>query len=248
MRYNLSMKFVSINIEGNKHFDRIFPFLAAEKPDALALQEVFEVDLEKIKQIAGFKNYIFYPQANVFRENIHLPARGWWGVAIFADEILESQAEIYVKHGLEKPEFFANENPNSMNRVLLVAKILIKGKVFDIATTHFTWSGGPAVSDEQRVNFQALKKALNKFPELIFCGDLNTPRGFELWDDLAKIYTDNIPATIDTTVDKNLHKSGIDICLVIDALFTTPHYVAKNVRVVPNTSDHMAVVAEVERA
>jgi endonuclease/exonuclease/phosphatase (EEP) superfamily protein YafD len=134
-----------------------------------------------------------------------------------------------------------------MNRALLMAEIKVKNTLFQIATTHFTWSGEGIVNDEQRKDYEALKKFLNKFEEMIFCGDLNTPRGFEIWDDLAKKYTDNIPQEIYTTIDKNLHKSGLDIRLVIDALFTSKHYVAKNVRVVPNTSDHMAVVGEIER-
>ena len=79
---------------------------------------------------------------------------------------------------------------------------------------------------------------------MIFCGDLNTPRGFEIWNDLSKTYTDNIPQEIDTTIDKNLHKSGLDIRLVVDALFTSSHYSIRNVKVVPNTSDHMAVAAD----
>jgi len=97
----------------------------------------------------------------------------------------------------------------------------------------YLWGGEPTIS--------------KKFEELIFCGDLNTPRGYEIWSDLAKRYRDNIPPSIDTTIDKNLHKSGQDIRLVIDGLFTSKHYSASQVRVVPGTSDHMAVVAELTR-
>jgi hypothetical protein len=49
--------------------ERLLPFFAREKAEVLALQEVFETDLEVIKQASGLKNYVFYPQANVFREN-----------------------------------------------------------------------------------------------------------------------------------------------------------------------------------
>ena len=242
------MKLISCNIEGDRHLEeRLSSFFAREKADVLALQEVFECDLEAIKKASGLKNCVFYPQANVSKTNIHLPVRGLWGVAILADEIISQQVDVYVGGEEDTPEFFANQNPNSMNRVLLTAKVMVHGKTFQVATTHFTWSGGPIVSDEQRRTFITLKAALNKFDELILCGDLNTPRGFEIWEDLAKTYTDNIPAEIDTTVDKNLHRSSLDIRLVIDALFTTPHYLVENVRVVSNTSDHMAVVGEIER-
>ena len=242
------MKLISCNIEGARHLEeRLLPFFSQAKADVLCLQEVFEADLEAIKEASGLKDCVFYPQANILRENIHLPVRGLWGVAIFADEIVKSQAEVYVKHGTSTPEFFAHDNPNSMDRVLLFVQVLVKGEIFNLATTHFTWSGGSAVTAEQRVDFQSLRNALHKFPELVFCGDLNTPRGFEIWDDLAKQYTDSIPLEIETTIDQNLHKSGKDIRLVIDALFTSEHYVAKDVKVVSNTSDHMAVAGEIER-
>lgn len=102
------MKLISCNIEGERHLEaRLLPFFKQQKVDVLALQEVFECDLEAIKAASGLKNCVFYPQAKVTLPNIHLPARGLWGVAIFADVILKSEAKLYVKHGPEIPEFFA---------------------------------------------------------------------------------------------------------------------------------------------
>lgn len=247
MRYNLIMKLVSINIEGNKHFDRIFPFLSAEKPDVLALQEVFECDLETIKQITGLKNCVFYPNADVTLPNIHLQARGKWGVAIFANEILDSKGVYYFQVNSGELFVFDEQKNGFTDRALLFAEAEVDGEVFKIFNTHFTWSGGGEVNEAQRRDYVKMKEILKSHDEVILCGDLNTPRGFEIWDDLAKTYTDNIPQDIDTTIDKNLHKSGKDIRLVVDALFTSKHYAARNVRVASNTSDHMAVVGEVER-
>lgn len=241
------MKFVSINIEGSKHFVRLFPFLKEQKPDVLALQEVFECDLEAIKVASGLKECVFYPQANVTMDNIHLPLNGPWGVAIFANEIISHEAFYYFGHQDGKLALFINDDPGSIDRVAIAAKARVNNEDFQIATVHFSWSGGPDITNKQKEDYSRLKQFLNKFDEMIFCGDLNTPRGFEIWNDLAKKYTDNIPQDIDTTIDKNLHKSGKDIRLVVDALFTSEHYVAENVQVVSNTSDHMAVVGEIER-
>ncbi len=241
------MKFISINIEGNRHFERILPFVMAEKPDVLALQEVFECDLETIKEACGFQNCVFYPQANITEPNIHLPLRGPWGVAIFANEIVSHEAFYYFGHENGVLATFDNNHPSLIDRVVLVAKTRAAGQDFQVATVHFTWSGGPVVSESQKRDYIVLKEFLSKFDELILCGDLNTPRGAEIWDDLAKTYTDNMLQNIDTTIDKNLHKSGKDIRLVVDALFTSSHYLVSGVRVVSNTSDHMAVVGEIER-
>lgn len=241
------MKFISINIEGNKHFERISPFLEAEKPDVLCLQEVFECDLDELMRASGLQNYLFYPIANIVEANDHLPTRGHWGIAIFANEIKSHEVAYYVRRQEGQLASFQNDRPDLIDRAALFSKVKVGGDFFQVMTTHFTWSGKGVVSDEQRQDYARLSKFMAKFDELIFCGDLNTPRGYEIWDDLAKTYTDNIPLNIDTTIDKNLHKSGQDIRLVIDALFTSTQYSAKNVRVVPNTSDHMAVAGEIER-
>ncbi len=241
------MKFVSINIEGDKHFERILPFLVAEKPDVLALQEIFEADLDIIKQTTGLNNCIFYPQANITKPNIHLPLRGNWGVAIFARDIVEAEHFYYFGHQNGVIATFENEQPDLIDRVVIVAKARVAGEDFQVATVHFTWSGKAETTDAQRRDYAVLQNFLDKFEEMILCGDLNAARGAEIWSALAKKYTDNIPAEIETTIDRNLHKSGKDIRLVVDTLFTSSHYGVSNERVVANTSDHMAVVAEIER-
>jgi exonuclease III len=242
------IKIISCNIEGDRHLnERLLPFFKAEQPDVLCLQEVFEDDLYLLQQATGLQNCVFCPEAIVNQKNIHLPVRGSWGIAILAREIIKQQADYYVGSEQTVPEFFVNQNPNSMNRMLLSAQVRFKQQLFQVMTTHFTWSGQGAVTEEQRKDYAVLKNNLNKFQEVIFCGDLNTPRGGDIFDDLAKKYTDNIPLNIDTTIDKNLHKSGKDLHLVVDAFFTSAHYLAHHVRVVPNTSDHMAVVGEIER-
>jgi exonuclease III len=241
------MKFISINIEGNKHFERLFPFLTAEKPDVVALQEIFECDLEAIKQATGLNNCVFYPNADITLPNIHLQDRGLWGVAIFAKEIVDSKGLYYFQVNPGELFVFDEKKNGLADRVLLFAETKVDEKVFKIFNTHFTWSGAREVNEAQRRDYIKMKEILESYDEVVLCGDLNTPRGEEIWNDLAKKYTDNIPQEVDTTIDKNLHKSGKDIRLVVDALFTTHQYVAKNVKVVRNTSDHMAVVGEIER-
>lgn len=241
------MKLLSCNIEGNRHLEaRILPLLRRERAEVVCLQEVFAADLPLLEVAAGLPS-IFVPQAQVTKANPHLPPRGEWGLAILAADVSEWQADFYTGEAASVPEFFANDDPNSMNRALLSARVRVAGEVFQVATTHFTWSSEGIVNAEQRRAYARLLPLLEGYEELLFCGDLNTPRGYELWSDLAARYQDNIPAAIDTTVDKNLHKSGLDIRLVIDALFSSPHYQVEQVRILPDTSDHMAVVAEVKR-
>jgi endonuclease/exonuclease/phosphatase family metal-dependent hydrolase len=242
------VKLISLNIEGNKHLDdKILPFFAKEKPDVLCLQEVFAKDIQKICQSTGLEKYSFVSQAKVTKDNPHLPTNGLWGLCIFAKNLSKTRKHYYNGNANQIPEFFAYQDPNSMNRCLLTVQTEIDGEIYQLASTHFTWSGEGKISDSQKENFTKLKSALAKYPEIIFCGDLNTPRGEEIYDQLAEIYEDNIPKKIKTTVDKKIHKSKKDIRLVIDALFTSPGYKASRVRVVDGVSDHMAIVAEIKK-
>ncbi|HOZ03514.1 MAG TPA: hypothetical protein PKX78_03405 [Candidatus Woesebacteria bacterium] len=241
------MKLLSLNIEGDKHLEtKIFPLLRSEKFDALCLQEVFTQDIPKILEVSQLTEYVFVPQARITRPNPHQPPRGEWGIALFGEQLSEVRRDYYVGNAETLPEFYLNDEPNSMNRVLLSALVNIHGQTFRLATTHFTWSGKGAVTELQRANFELLKKYLAEFNEVILCGDFNTPRGGEIYDQLAKMYTDNIPQDVQTTIDKNLHKSGEDIHLVVDGLFTSPGYYVKSCRVLSGLSDHMAVIAEIE--
>lgn len=241
------MKLISCNIEGDKHFSRLIPFFQKEQPDVLCLQEVFESDLELIKEKTGLTKCFFAPQANIILSNDHLPLRGIWGVAIFAKKIVKKKVFYYFGHKNGQVNVFENAHPDKIDRALIIAQIEVAGQLYQVATLHFTWSSNGDVIDVQKRDYLSLKSFLAKCDELILCGDFNTPRGGEIWADLAKKYTDNIPSEIETTIDKNLHKSGKDIRLVIDALFTSSHYVAGKVRVVSSTSDHMAVVGELAR-
>jgi len=242
------MKIISLNIEGNKHLDdKILPFFVKEKADVLCLQEVFAKDIQTICQTTGLEKYSFVSQAKVTKDNPHLPTNGLWGLCVFAKNLSKTRKHYYNGNANQIPEFFAYQDPNSMNRCLLTVQTEIDGEIYQLASTHFTWSGEGKISDLQKENFTKLKSSLAKYPELIFCGDLNTPRGEEIYDQLAQIYQDNIPKKIKTTIDKKIHKSKKDICLVVDALFTSPAYQAKKVRVVDGVSDHMAIVAEIKQ-
>ncbi|HNV45390.1 MAG TPA: hypothetical protein PL154_03630 [Candidatus Woesebacteria bacterium] len=242
------MKLISLNIEGDKHLDdKILPFFDKEKPDVLCLQEVFAKDIQKICQRTGLEKYSFVSQAKVTKDNPHLPTNGLWGLCIFAKNLAKTRKHYYTGNANQIPEFFAYQDPNSMNRCLLTVQTEIEGDIYQLGTTHFTWSGEGKINALQKENFVKLKAALSNYPEIIFCGDLNTPRGEAIYDQLAKIYKDNIPQKIKTTIDKKIHKSKKDIQLVVDALFTSPTYAAKKVKVVAGVSDHMAIVAEINK-
>ena len=241
----MSIKLASINIQGHHHLDKIIPFLKTEKPDVICLQEVFEADLPRFEQELGMRSY-FAPMTNVTQKTIHIPVpRGILGVAQLTKlSVKKTQKDYYVGQENQIPIFFHQRNPNSLNRCLLTNLIQKEDKQFEVATTHFTWSKNGQTSSLQLKNFADLKQILKKYSDLILCGDFNAPRGKEIFSELSAMYKDNIPQEVTTTIDPKLHKAR-GLQLVVDGLFTSDKYAAKEVKVVSGVSDHQAIVAEI---
>jgi endonuclease/exonuclease/phosphatase family metal-dependent hydrolase len=242
------LKLVSLNIEAHRHLEeRVLPFLVAERPDFVSLQEVFEVDMPLIEETLGMKGR-FVPQANVTETSIHIRhALGKWGLAQFtALPIVNQESTHCVGTPDRLPVFLENGNPNGMNRVLLWTKVEHEGQHFTFATTHFTISPKGQWTQEQQDSLEILMSKLDVLPEVVLSGDFNAPRGGKIFAQLAERYIDNIPPEVTTSLDGQFHKGGY-LELMVDGLFTTPEYQANDVQVIGGVSDHKAIVAEISK-
>ena len=239
---------LSLNIEGSKHLDtRVFPFLKQQQADVICLQEVFEVDVDRIEKTLGFKGK-YVPLANVDKVTKHTPKpMGLWGIYLGSRlPIDEIGCEFYKGTIDQTPIFLTNNNPNAINRAIVWMKVLDGEKDYVIANTHFIWSmhGQPTLYQHQYLD--KLFQITRKLPPHILCGDFNAPRGREIFTRLAEEYRDNIPLEITTTLDENFHYAG-KLEFVVDGMFSSPEYQVSEVKVVSGLSDHMALVAEVRR-
>lgn len=244
----MSIKLISLNIEGHKHLEkRVLPFLKNQQADIICLQEVFEVDLPTLEKNLNM-NAVFVPMSNVVDPSVHVPdVLGKIGLAMLSKKnFLKVNRHLYVGKESKLPRFFYRKNPNAMNRCLLTAQIKNQNQIYQIATTHFTWSKHGAANFQQQRHLNKLLKVLNKYPEIVLCGDFNAPRGKKTFSRLAARYQDNIPTDITTTLDPNLHKAG-KLEFVVDALFSSPKYQIKNVEIVGGVSDHKAIVATITK-
>lgn len=242
MSANSPLKLISVNIEKHRHIDRVLDFLKRKNPDVICFQEILKEDFPMFLEATGFKG-VFVPMTKVtpkFEINVEKVTSG---IAIISKFPLKTETHYYWGSSDFVPEFTHGSDPSSYNRMLLVGRLGRGGKEFVIGNTHFTWTSDGSINDWQRKDLVSLMDILSKYPEIILCGDMNAPRGREVFEIIASKYKDNIPAHLTTSIDKNLHRAG-DLQLVVDVLFTTPEYVAKNVRLQDGVSDHMAVVAE----
>lgn len=263
------MKFISLNIEKDRHIEDVLEFLEKENPDVVCLQEIFIEHFEKFKKDLGMQGV--FAQQMFWRTEDEVVHKE--GVAIFSKFPISGSGVIpYTKNTdanlaeLSRaviPEIQVGKGKvvNITTRTLLVAEIDGDNKTWKFATTHFTW-GYYGYVDKQSNKFvydvkkedeqnqmNDLVRLLNIFADLkdfVFSADLNAPRGMLVFDTIAKKYKDNIPKEYDTSIDQNLHRvKGLK--LMVDALFSTSAYKASNVKLVDGLSDHMAIVAEITK-
>jgi endonuclease/exonuclease/phosphatase family metal-dependent hydrolase len=237
------MKLFSCNIEGSTHLQRLEPFVREYRPDVSCLQEVFESDLGKLSDWLG-TNYHFTPLVKTDETPYpSMKGSGYWGIAVFVRGQATTFAEqYYVGDRTHIPNYVHGE-PNSSFKALIEAKV----DAYNFITTHFTWTAGGSVSDRQRQDLALLLPLLKEREPLIFCGDLNAPRGKWTFEEISKRYTDNIPAEYTSSIDPVLHRAA-PLEFMVDALFSTPEYRLENVKLNQGVSDHMAITAEVSLA
>lgn len=239
------LKLISVNIEGHKHLDLVLPFLRTNNPDVVCLQEVHEPDFGMLANVLGMKGR-FSPMTLMQldrKTGPHIPL----GIGICTSLPFSDVREQYYYGTRKKLHTFAEHTTTVYSRALTSLVATKKGTAYTVGTTHFTWTANGLADAHQRRDIRALLRTLRQFPEIVFCGDFNAPRGGEIFGELARRYADNIPARYNTSIDGARHYGG-PLAYMVDGLFTTPAYHAANVRLVSGVSDHCAIVADIYRA
>jgi exonuclease III len=243
------MKLISLNIECNFHLDLVLPFLKLEKPDVICLQEVLEADFPNIKKELGLEGVF---QAFDYVRSSHYPTiQGQKvGLAIFAKEIKNSGYIFYAGKESNLDESFdkykSDETIYRNKALLWIETMNERGILHKVVNIHLPVTKEGAVTPYQLETCDKLMEKLKNLGEFVLCGDTNAPRGKEAFAKISSVYKDNIPTEYQTSIDQNLHKvKGIQF--MVDGLFTTVSYTATNVKLVDGVSDHMAIVANIEK-
>ncbi|MDO8522322.1 MAG: endonuclease/exonuclease/phosphatase family protein [bacterium] len=246
-----SLKLVCLNIEKNRHFERVIPFLLEQMPDVFCVQEIYESSVTTIAKVLMATEYVYVPMTGRPTES---PPE-IQGIAIFSRlPIRGSKTHYYVGTPESVPE--SNDHDpltwNANNRMVIVCEIEKEEEIFRICTTHFTWSERGTRTDKQMHDMDELLKVLGSLGEFVLCGDFNVSRGRTLFGMLARRYKDNVPLHYKTSLDLELHRAAklrrheIENKMV-DGIFSTPEYEVSNVEMISGVSDHRALVATVSR-
>lgn len=245
------LKIVSVNIEGNNHWDTLLPFLEREQPDVVCVQEIFKDQLALLQT---------YPNQH-YSENTQRPYWGdaggalrSFGTAIVSRHTLHNQRDLFYWKPSTTVPTFVSGTPDEKHEThwygCAAAEIEIEGARFKILTTQFTWTSDGMPDAHQRADLAKLLDILHTEGEYVLCGDFNIPRVQNpLYKELTSIHTDHIPVEYTCSLDPLYHRTHNTPAwdavqhYMVDYLLTTPAYTATNVRLESGVSDHKAIVA-----
>ena len=259
-------KLITLNFELNKHYKLNIPFIKSEKPDILCAQEIFEKDVEYLKNELGFKYSAFIPtyllpysdrkncikhphdladeisQGLISGDQYEMDASGT--VTFSNYPILNTETYYYWKKSQKVEIHNSKDREMTDSRGLLMTDIDLEGKICKIFNTHFTWAYKGIPSDDQRADVVTMLNKLENYDEFILCGDFNAPRGTEIYQIISEKYKDNLPLEFSTTIDPILHRAG-DVKCVVDTIFSKGSYKIESVHTKGGVSDHLAVIGSI---
>ena len=242
------IRFASINIEGDAHLDSVISFLRNYKPEVVCFQELIESSIPFFEKELGMKGY-FVPVTihNVKPFDASSPV-GTYGVGLFSCFPVTDVCKDYYSGGEgDIPRYVDKKVNSTIWGAILGGTIHKNDEKYVVAVTHFTWTHDGSTSDKQREDLVNLLKIAEKNSELILCGDFNAPRGGEIFGKLSEKYKDNIPLEYTSSLDTELHRIGKVKQLMVDGLFTTPHYKVTEAKLSEEVSDHKAVTAIISK-
>lgn len=244
------LKILHLNIEGAKHFGRFIPFIKGYQPDIVMLQEVMEQDIPYLQRQLGLKHVVYTP---MYKDMLLSYGPHVMGTLIGSVMPLEDVQEFpYFGTGHGRNEISVpQDTPNIPIRFsITAATVRHQGHAYRVATTHFPWADGGGTNQNQQDAIPVMMDILKtKLPSFILTGDFNAPRGKQVFGIIADAFTDNVPAHYNNSMDKDLHRAGHKLAdLMVDGLFTTPHYKADDVVLHTGVSDHMAITATIKPA
>ncbi|MDP1688562.1 MAG: endonuclease/exonuclease/phosphatase family protein [bacterium] len=253
------IKLITINVEMNRHWDDIIPFLERESPDVLCLQEAFSRDIKMLEEKFGYTS-IYLPTCKRWYGPSNTPPIEDQGIAVLSKLPLISKNKEYYYNG--SPELLQYNDKSletkreTIRQGIIWITVQKEGVEFTIANTHFTWTPNGMTNAYQEQDIKELFKILDYIPNLVICGDFNTPRNINsIYKIITNRFKDCVPADVVTTLDVNKHRVRVDNkemtrigTYVVDYIFSTTSYEIKGVRVEYGVSDHAAVIGTIQRS
>jgi endonuclease/exonuclease/phosphatase family metal-dependent hydrolase len=228
---------LSLNVYLKNYLDKVVPFVIREKADIICLQEVYKSTAIELSKKLDF-HFVHLPTTHILESD-----RDSCGVAILSRHPIKESHFWYLGEGLSvEADVHYPNGADAPHSPALLATLQLPTGPLTICNVHLPWyPDGKVVIPFQQRALDRLLVYLRDHPSLVLVGDMNSARGFPLFDRIAAHYTDHIPPEVLTTIDQQLHNvKGLQ--LVVDGLFATSDIKVSNVQVRDGVSDHQAIL------
>lgn len=250
----MKLKVICLNLwQGGKLFENIKSFIAEEKADMLALQEVHDAPPPRqeewrspgaLARTLGYKHYAFAP---AFAKVIHSGHKSQKGNTILSRFPITSSSAIF--YDVPYNGTFT-ETPGDYRytpRNLQHGEIDINGTTLHLFNTQGIW-GFDGNDSERRLKMGEIitREIAGKQPALLM-GDFNVREGTQTIKKIEAHMTNVFAGELKTSFNMRHKKDGGFATAVVDMMFASPdikigqHYASKT-----NVSDHLALVGEFE--
>ena len=175
----MKIKFITVNIWfGGKIWDNLTSYIKEERPDILAIQEVYdgkEAVLEKrFRTIEEFHREfpelpysIFEPTAYDTGINVE------WGNAIFSKFPISNPRNIFFNLPHTRYDFQIDPDPSLAAEGMVVGDIDINGKIVTVGSWHGVWDHHGFDTENRDIMVSNIIKTLSGKDNLILAGDTN---------------------------------------------------------------------------
>jgi hypothetical protein len=132
---------------------------------------------------------------------------------------MQSRTTYYHRSSEDIVKYIKGNEINTLSLPYIMSSIRTLDGVFNIATTHMIDTEAGKEDAVQIEIMSSMLKKLKREAEHLICGDFNIPRGYNnLYAEVTKDYTDNIPEEYKSSLDINRHRLGYKG--VADHIFT----------------------------
>jgi len=252
----MKIKFLSLNLfEGGILFDNILDFFDKEKPDILALQEVYDGKdkklpkklrtVEVLKKALKDYHYHFAPEFICVRDEGKIEV----GNAIFSRfPIVESSVEFFTLPYKEYDVYPEGDDYSNHPKNMHCCSVQINNKTLNVCNVHGIWGHhGNDTKDRIKMSKIIVNQIKDK-KNVILAGDFNVQAGTTTVNNIEKhlinIFKDELTTSFNLTRKDLVNSPGYAISTV-DMILVSP-----NIKILdkqcPNVdiSDHLPLLCE----
>jgi len=254
----MKIKFLTLNLfEGGKLFDNILKFLDKEKPDILALQEVYDGkdkklaknlrSMEVLKQFLNKYHYHFTPELIVVRDEGKIIE----GNAIFSKFPILNSSVIFFSHPYGEYDRYPEEgdyakHPKNMH----CCSIKIENKILNACNIHGIWGrDGNDTKDRIKMSKIIVNQIKGK-KNVILAGDFNINYNTKTIKNIEKHLISVFKNQLITSFNlkrKDLTASPGYAKAAVDMIFTSPNLEILSKRCPDvDVSDHLPLLCEID--